>query len=52
MNQSEAQLENNLITQLSEKLRYSHVHIHDEASLLANLKSQLETYNQTKCRRQ
>ena len=45
--QSEAILENELIQQLREKLRYSHVQISDEASLLANLKAQLEAFNDT-----
>lgn len=43
--QSEAVLENKLIEQLKE-LAYSHVQIHDEPTLLANLKSQLEAFNQ------
>lgn len=42
--QSEQVLENNLITQLHQ-LGYSLVKIRDEASLLANLKTQLETFN-------
>jgi len=42
--QSEQVLENNLITQLN-NLGYSIVPIRDEASLLSNLKAQLETFN-------
>ena len=44
--QSEAQLENNLIQQL-QGLGYSSVKIQDGESLVANLKSQLELFNQT-----
>ncbi|MDA3821062.1 MAG: type I restriction endonuclease subunit R [Bacteroidales bacterium] len=44
--QSEAQLENNLIKQLT-TLNYSPVVIHDEASLLANLQAQLSVFNKT-----
>ncbi len=46
MHQSEAILEDKLIEQLKE-LRYSHVQIRDEAMLLANLKTQLEAFNNT-----
>lgn len=42
--QSEAILEQNLINQLS-GLGYTRVEIHDEKSLLQNLKSQLEAFN-------
>ena len=55
MTQSEAVLEEKLIEQLKGLLNplgdaqdRSHVQIHDEATLLANLKVQLEIYNQTK----
>jgi len=44
--QSEAQLENNLIAQLVNQ-GYGRVVIKDEASLLANLKTQLEKHNKT-----
>ncbi|QBZ82737.1 Type I restriction enzyme R protein [Hydrogenovibrio crunogenus] len=44
--QSEAQLEENLMQQLANQ-GYSHVVIKDEASLLANLKTQLEKHNKT-----
>lgn len=44
--QSEAQLENNLIKQLI-GLNYSSIKIMDGDALLANLKSQLELFNQT-----
>ena len=44
--QSEAQLENNLIQQLA-GLGYARVIINDEATLVANLKSQLEAFNET-----
>ncbi len=44
--QSEAILENKLITQLKE-LDYSYVTIHNEETLLSNLKIQLEKYNDT-----
>lgn len=44
--QSEAVLEANLITQLT-ALGYEKVTIRDEASLLANLKTQLEKHNKT-----
>lgn len=43
--QSEAVLEENLVHQLG-TLGYAQVVINDEASLLANLKSQLEAFNQ------
>jgi type I restriction enzyme R subunit len=43
---SEAQLENNLIEQLT-KLGYQFVAVHDGDALLSNLKSQLEKFNQT-----
>lgn len=45
--QSEAELENNLIKWLINQ-NYSRVIVNDEASLLSNLKSQLEAFNQTK----
>ena len=44
--QSEAQLENNLITQL-QGLGYASVRIQDGDALVANLKIQLELFNQT-----
>ena len=44
--QSEAALENKLITQLIES-GYSYVKIHNEETLLSNLKTQLETFNNT-----
>ena len=44
--QSEATLENNLIKQLTQ-LNYERVFITDEVSLLANLKTKLEQFNQT-----
>ena len=44
--QSEAQLEDNLIAQLVNQ-GYGRVVIKDEASLLANLKTQLEKHNKT-----
>jgi len=44
--QSEAQLENNLIKQL-QGLGYASVRIQDGDALVANLKSQLELFNQT-----
>jgi len=44
--QSEAQLENNLIQQLA-GLGYARVTINDEATLVANLKRQLEVFNNT-----
>ncbi|NDP21986.1 MAG: type I restriction endonuclease subunit R [Paludibacter sp.] len=44
--QSEAQLENNLIQQLR-ALGYASVKIQDSDALIANLKSQLELFNQT-----
>lgn len=44
--QTEAELENNLIDWLKE-LNYSRVEVNDEQTLLANLKSQLEAFNQT-----
>ncbi|SNR50924.1 type I restriction enzyme, R subunit [Lutibacter agarilyticus] len=44
--QSEAELENNLIKQLT-GLGYKQVQIKDEQTLLSNLKSQLETFNNT-----
>ena len=44
--QPEAILENNLIKQLV-GLNYANTSIHDEASLLSNLKIQLESFNQT-----
>jgi type I restriction enzyme, R subunit len=43
--QSEAILEQNLINQLS-GLGYARIEIHDEKSLLQNLKSQLEAFNE------
>lgn len=42
--QPEAILENNLVKQLA-GLGYARIRIHDEASLLANLKQQLELFN-------
>jgi type I restriction enzyme R subunit len=45
--QSEAILENNLIKQLI-GLGYESVQVYDGDVLLSNLKSQLETFNQTK----
>lgn len=44
--QSEQQLENNLIDQL-QKLGFERVRIDDEATLIANLKVQLEKHNKT-----
>ncbi|MBT7591332.1 MAG: type I restriction endonuclease subunit R, partial [Candidatus Scalindua sp.] len=44
--QPEAILETNLIQQLT-GLDYSYASIHDEESLLSNLKTQLEAFNQT-----
>jgi len=44
--QPEAILEDNLIQQLT-TLSYSYASIHDEESLLANLKIQLDVFNQT-----
>ena len=44
--QPEAILENELIKQLSQ-MGYTHVHIHDEETIHDNLKSQLETFNNT-----
>ena len=44
--QPEAILEDNLVRQLG-GLGYVHVHIHDEDSLLSNLKSCLEVFNNT-----
>jgi len=44
--QSEAILENNLVKQLT-GLGYEYVQIHDEEGILANLKSRLETFNNT-----
>ena len=44
--QPEAILENNLVKQLT-GLGYEYVHIHDEDSILANLKSRLEAFNNT-----
>ena len=44
--QSEQELENNLVSQLS-GLDYSYVKIQDEADILLNLKEQLEKFNQT-----
>lgn len=44
--QSEQQLENNLV-QLLEELGYSYVKLNNEKDLLHNLKTQLETHNQT-----
>jgi type I restriction enzyme, R subunit len=44
--QPEAILENNLIKQLTGQ-SYSYATIHDEESLLANLKTQLEVFNKT-----
>lgn len=46
MAQSEALLENNLIQQLNE-LGYQFVAVHDGDTLLSNLKSQLERFNNT-----
>ena len=43
--QPEAILENNLVKQLTE-LGYAQVIIHDEETLLSNLKSQLEQFNE------
>ncbi len=45
--QPEAILEDNLVRQLA-GLGYGHVHIHDEDSLLRNLKSRLEDFNDTR----
>ncbi len=47
MSQSEAALENNLITQLN-KLGYEFVKITDGDAFISNLKSQLELFNKTK----
>ena len=44
--QPEAILENNLVRQLA-GLRYNHVTVHNEDSILANLKSKLEAFNNT-----
>ena len=44
--QSEQTLENNLIDQLLKFDKYTRVNIKNEAGLLANLKTQLEKYNQ------
>ena len=44
MSQSEQNLENELVDQLVE-LGYERVKVEDEASLLANLKTQLEAFN-------
>ena len=44
--QPEQILENNLVEQLT-GLRYDFVHIHNEDGILANLKSQLEAFNNT-----
>ncbi|WP_317133591.1 hypothetical protein [Antarcticibacterium flavum] len=44
--QSEAVLENNLVKQL-ETQGYERVQVNSEASVLANLKSQLEAFNNT-----
>jgi len=44
--QPEQILENNLVKQLT-GLRYDYVHINNEDGILANLKSQLEAFNQT-----
>jgi type I restriction enzyme, R subunit len=44
--QSEATLEKNLITQLK-KLDYIHAKIHNEETILENLKTQLESFNKT-----
>ena len=46
MSQSEAALENKLISQLG-SMGYSKVVINDEASMVKNLRSQLETHNKT-----
>ncbi|MBK7370908.1 MAG: type I restriction endonuclease subunit R [Saprospiraceae bacterium] len=46
MHQSEAILENNLIKQLT-SLGYDLIQIHDGEALLANLKAQLEAFNNT-----
>jgi len=47
MSQSEYTLEQELIEQLSNKLGFEKVTINDEASLLKNLKKQLEIHNKT-----
>ena len=44
--QPEQILENNLVKQLT-GLKYSYVHINNEEGILANLKSQLESFNNT-----
>jgi len=44
--QPEVILENNLVKQLTE-LGYDRVQIHDEVSILSNLKNQLERFNNT-----
>jgi len=44
--QSEAELENNLIKQLK-GLDYKRITVNSEATVLANLKSQLEAFNNT-----
>jgi len=46
MHQSEAILENNLISQLT-GLGYTPIHIHDSQELLSNLQAQLEAFNKT-----
>ena len=44
--QSEQALEKQLLTQL-QKMKYSYVVIRDEQALIANLKTQIEKYNNT-----